>query len=230
MDFNKQQFRLSKQQPIDRKNSVADRRSCRDFAKLFLLPHFAFQESFLRFCEDAPGNRISAINRVFPIPDYKMSLFEDDQYEYTDTFFVFFKRENLPAAEAVKKAIAELGDRFEFGKIAFREDQFESMAILSPQDFSAVDIVLDLNADVTTQIEELIVEFRALTLTGDDRDKLSVFKECNARFDLFHFEKKVSGNSDPDAFIDPGGLLIVLEKLRSLCDGVGLDPQSQMLL
>jgi len=159
-----------------------------------------------------------------------MSLFENDQYEYTDTFFVFFKRENLPPAESVKAAIAELGDRYEFGKIGFREDQFESMSILSPQDFSAVDIVLDPNADVRTQIEELVTEFRALTLTGDDRDKLGRFKECDARFDLFHFEKKVTGNNDPDAFIDPGGLLIVLEKLRSLCDGVGLDPQSQMLL
>lgn len=159
-----------------------------------------------------------------------MSLFENDQYEYTDTFFVFFKRENLPNAETVKAAIAELGDRYQFGKIAFREEQFESMTILSPQDFSAVDIVMDPNADVPTQIEELITEFRTLTLTGDDRDKLSRFKECNTRFDLFHFEQKVSGNTDPDAFIDPGGLLIVLEKLRSLCDGVGLDPQSQMLL
>lgn len=160
----------------------------------------------------------------------KMSLFENDQYEYTDTFFVFFKSENLPPAESVKAAIAELGDRFEFGKITFREEQFEAMSILSPQDFSAVDIVMDPNADVVGQVEELIAEFRTLTLTGDDRDKLARFKECNARFDLFHFEKKVSGNSDPDAFIDPGGLLIVLEKLRSLCDGVGLDPQSQMLL
>ena len=159
-----------------------------------------------------------------------MSLFENDQYEYTDTFFVFFKRENLPNAETVKAAIAELGDRYQFGKIAFREEQFESMTIISPQDFSAVDIVMDPNADVPTQIEELITEFRTLTLTGDDRDKLSRFKECNTRFDLFHFEQKVSGNTDPDAFIDPGGLLIVLEKLRSLCDGVGLDPQSQMLL
>ena len=159
-----------------------------------------------------------------------MSLFEDNQYEYSDTFFVFFKRENLPEAEKVKAAIAELGDRYEFGKIAFREEQFESMTILSPQDCSAVDIVLDLNTEVTTQIAELESEFRTLTLTGDDRDKLSRFKECDARFDLFHFEKKMGGNDEPDAFIDPGGLLIVLEKLRSLCDGVGPDPQSQMLL
>jgi len=159
-----------------------------------------------------------------------MSLFENEQYEYTDTFFVFFKRENLPKASAVKNAIAELGDRYQFGQVAFREEQFESMTVLSPQDFSAMDIVLDLNTEVTTQVEELATEFRTITLTGDDRSKLERFKSCDSRFDLFHFEKQVKDNQDPDAFIDPGGLLIILEKLRGLCDGVGLDPQSQMLL
>lgn len=158
-----------------------------------------------------------------------MSLFENEQYEYTDTFFVFFDRENLPQPDAVKAAITELGSRYEFGDMAFRGDQFESMTILSPQDFSAIDIVLDLNTEVTTQIDELATEFRSLTLNGDDREKLTKFKTMNSRFDLFHFEKKFDGE-EPDAFIDPGGLLIVLEKLRSLCDGVGLDPQSQMLL
>lgn len=159
-----------------------------------------------------------------------MSLFENSEYEYTDTFFVFFKRENLPSIEVLKSAFADLGDRFQASKIAEKEGDFESMTVLSPQDFSAMDIVLDLNAEVTTQIEELVGEFRTQTLTGDDRDKLQIFKQCDVRFDLFHFERQVKGNDDPDAFIDPGGLLIVLEKLRSICNGVGLDPQSQMLL
>ncbi len=159
-----------------------------------------------------------------------MSLFENEQYEYTDTFFVFFKRENLPKASAVTKAIEELGDRYEFGKMNFREDDFESLTILSPQDFSAMDIVLDLKAEVRSQIDDLASEFRTITLSGDDREKLSLFKECDSRFDLFHFEKKVNENQGPDAFIDPGGLLIVLDKLKALCGGVGLDPQSQMLL
>ena len=158
-----------------------------------------------------------------------MSLFENENYEYTDTFFVFFKRENLPTASAVEAAIQELGSRYDFGKVAYRQDQFESMTILSPQDFSAMDIVLDLNTEVASQVEELANEFRSVTLEGDDLAKLEKFKTLDSRFDLFHFEKKVAGG-EPDAFIDPGGLLIILEKLRSLCDGVGLDPQSQMLL
>lgn len=159
-----------------------------------------------------------------------MSLFENEKYQYTDTFFVFFRREQLPTAKQIEAALKELGKRYEIEKISLREDDFESATVLSPQDFSAMDIVLDLNAEVTTQIEQLVEEFRAVTLTGDDREKLQLFKKCDARFDLFHFEQQVSGATEPDAFIDPGGLLILLEKIRELCGGVGLDPQSQMLL
>ena len=159
-----------------------------------------------------------------------MSLFEDPQFEYTDTFFVFFKRENLPVAALVESSIDSLGDRYQPKNLALKEGAFESMTVLSPLDYSAVDIVLDLNTEVATQIDEIQNEFRALTLSGDDRSRLEDLKDCDARFDLFHFEKLVSGNNDPDAFIDPGGLLIVLEKLRDMCSGVGVDPQSQMLL
>jgi hypothetical protein len=143
---------------------------------------------------------------------------------------VFFQRDKLPTAAAIEAGLKELGERYEVRKVSLREEQFESATVISPQDFSAMDIVLDLNAEVKTQIEQIVDEFRSLTLTGDDREKLQTFKKCDARFDLFHFEQQVSGSSDPDAFIDPGGLLIVLEKIRELCGGVGLDPQSQMLL
>ncbi len=159
-----------------------------------------------------------------------MSLFENPQYEYTDTFFVFFNRENLPAAKLLETSIGGLGSRYQPQNLSLKEDRFESLTVLSPIDYSAVDIVLDLNVEVESQIEEIDSEFRAMTLSGDDREKLSLLKKCDARFDLFHFEQLVSGNDDPDAFIDPGGLLIVLEKLRDLCSGIGVDPQSQMLL
>ncbi len=159
-----------------------------------------------------------------------MSLFENTQYEYTDTFFVFFRQENLPAADIIERAIADLGNRYEPKGLSLKEERFESMTVLAPLDFSAIDIVLDLNTEIASQIEEISGEFRTLTLTGDDQTRLDELTQCDARFDLFHFERLVSGNSDPDAFIDPGGLLIVLEKLRELCSGVGVDPQSQMLL
>ena len=36
--------------------------------------------------------------------------------------------------------------------------------------------------------------------------------------------------SDPDDFMDPGALLVVLEQIASLCDGIVVDPQANALL
>ena len=82
--------------------------------------------------------------------------------------------------------------------------------------------------EVTNQIEELKTEFRSVTLAGDDMEKLKQISECDARFDIFHFEQcEFPGEEE---MLDPGGLLIVLETVARLCDGVGLDPQSQALM
>ena len=60
------------------------------------------------------------------------------------------------------------------------------------------------------------------------RDRTKV-QECDARFDIFFFEQVTDGTSG-DEFLDPGGLLLVMEKLASVCDGIGLDPQSNALM
>ena len=94
-----------------------------------------------------------------------------------------------------------------------------------------MDIAFVTGDEVVEQIQNLILEFRTMTLTGDDREKLENFQQCTARFDVFHFEEQSneSGNS-PVEMIDPGGLLLVIEKLAALTGGVALDPQSQTLL
>jgi len=71
-------------------------------------------------------------------------------------------------------------------------------------------------------------EFKTMTLVGDEGKKLSLLSKCDARFDIFHFEQ-IDGQTD-DAYLDPGGLLLVMQKLSELSGGVALDPQSHSLL
>jgi hypothetical protein len=156
-----------------------------------------------------------------------MSLFEDERYEFQDTFFVFFKKENRPAAKAIEQAINDLGSRFQLANITDVEQSFESAMVHAPHDRSAMDIIVIEGDEVTAQIQELLAEFRTMTLTGDDRDKLTGVEGCDARLDIFHFGQKSGAEDD---FLDPGGLLLVLGKLAGLCDGIALDPQSQVLL
>lgn len=157
-----------------------------------------------------------------------MSLFEDNSYQYRDTYFVFFQRENCPDSGSIESALAELGSRYRTMKRSENDGEFESLTFVSPYDFSAMDIVLVQGDEVQSQIGELMDEFKTMTLTGEESGKLSKLDQCNARFDIFHFEQVASG--EEDEFLDPGGLLLVMEKLSGLCQGIALDPQSHSLL
>ena len=157
-----------------------------------------------------------------------MSLFEDSRYQYRDTFFVFFEKQKRPSLDKVESTLAELGTRYKTIKSTEKDGEFESLTFVSPYDFSAMDIAVVEGEEVQTQINELMDEFKTMTLTGDDSTKLMLLNNCTARFDIFHFEQVDGANEDE--FLDPGGLLLVMEKLSELCEGVALDPQSQSLM
>ena len=158
-----------------------------------------------------------------------MSLFEDEQYQYCDTFFVYFKAQNRPSLQEIEKALSTGGETRELSDAKSESDgSFKSITVRSPHDSSAMDIAFVGGEEVSEQVEELMTEFRQISLVGEDFDKLQQIKTADARLDVFQFER-VSESSEPD-MIDPGGLFLVLEKLNRICDGVGLDPQSKSLI
>lgn len=157
-----------------------------------------------------------------------MGLFGDSRYEYRDTFFVLFKKENRPSSDKIQSCLAELGPKYETLDLKATEDELESITVRSPNDRSAMDITFVEGDEVKNQIDELLNEFRTITLAGDDVKKLQRINEFDARFDIYHFEQcEASGEGE---MLDPGGLLIVMETIAQLCDGVGIDPQSQALM
>ncbi len=156
-----------------------------------------------------------------------MSLFEDSSYDYRDTFFVHFQIENRPSVSAIETTITSLGSKYELLNLKEEDGQFVSATIKSPQDNSAMDISLVQGEEVLEQVKDLIIEFRTITLVGDDQAKLKILTECDARLDIYHFEQTSGGEDD---MLDPGGLLLVMEKLAEVTQGVGLDPQSNSLL
>ena len=158
-----------------------------------------------------------------------MSLFSDSRYQYRETYFVLFAKDNLPSAEAIQKSLASLGSKYETVDVRLIDNRLESLTVKSPYDFSAMDITYTEGEEVTTQIQGLQEDMRTMTLSGDELKKLSRLKDCDARFDIFHFEEVAAADAE-DAFLDPGGLLLVLENLANLCHGVSIDPQSQTIL
>ncbi len=159
-----------------------------------------------------------------------MSLFEDDGYQYRDTFFVLFKDSNRPNTNQIRNSLEELGGRYEIININENESGFDSVTVKSPYDFSAMDIVYVSGDEVRGQVAELMEEFRNITLMGDEAAKLKRLKECNARFDVYHFEQSgATAGGGEEEFLDPGGLLLVMEKLTEISNGIGIDPQSMSL-
>lgn len=159
-----------------------------------------------------------------------MSLFEDSRYLYRDTLFVFFNQENRPDFSVLQQLFRDLGNKFEVSDAVSDGQKFESVTIRSPQDYSAMDIVYVRGQEVKDQVKQLIQDFRTVTLTGEDRQKLSLLEACDCRFDIFHFGEVTDSYEEEDEFLDPGGLLLLLERLAKITGGVSFDPQSHALL
>lgn len=162
-----------------------------------------------------------------------MSLFENDLYQWRETYFVLFAQATRPQADAVAKSLRQQDSHYEVTDVvANGAGQLESLTLRSPEDSSAMDITFVTGEEVTEQREELLNTLAKSTLGEGDRDKLNFLGECDSRFDIYHFEEAsfVGGEDDEDDPLDPGALLLVMECLAHLCRGVGVDPQSGSLM
>ena len=156
-----------------------------------------------------------------------MSLFENDLYQWRETYFVLFDEATRPQAADVARALTEQDGHFEVTNVdADDEGRLVSLTLRSPEDSSAMDITYVVGEEVAEQIDELLQKFAHVTLDDGEREKLNFLGECNARYDIFHFEESSFTDNEDEEILDPGALLLVIERLTALCRGVGVDPQS----
>jgi hypothetical protein len=162
-----------------------------------------------------------------------MSMFENEQYCWRETYFVLFDAARRPKLEVVQKALAELNDRFAVTNLAADDRGLaESLTVLAPDDFAALDVCYVDGDEVAEQMAALAEELDL----GDDPTQTSSrrqrLRRYNARFDVLHFEQVVDLEADEesDGMFDPTALLIVLEALAKLTDGIAVDPQAGTIL
>jgi len=161
-----------------------------------------------------------------------MSMFQDESYDWRDTYFVLFESVNRPQLDDVKRMVEQLNPRYEISNLhADSQGRFESLTIRSPADFTAIDVSF-LNGDEVTEHRDAFLK----ELATEDRDELEQekwerFARCDARFDVMHFEQVIEADEEePDAMVDPGALINVIDALVDITHGVGIDPQSGMLM
>ncbi len=162
-----------------------------------------------------------------------MSTFERDEYKWRETYFVLFDSSRRPTLAQIESTLRQLSERFGLSNASADEDgRFESLTVMSPDDYAALDISYEAGEEVREQLETLIDEFKQGPLDAEERRKLERLKDFDAKLDLLHFEEKSDDGADDefDEMLDPSALLIVLDALVELTDGVGVDPQSGTLL
>jgi hypothetical protein len=157
-----------------------------------------------------------------------VSLFENNLYEWRETYFVLFENEKRPLADALATALQQLGIGYIIDNLQANEaGAFEALTLHSPLDNAAMDITYIEGDEVVEQVRDLVRDMREASLTAEERAKATRLASANARFDVFHFEHLAEpGQEDDDEAMDPGSLLLVLERLADLTQGVCIDPQT----
>jgi len=167
-----------------------------------------------------------------------MSTFERDEFKWRETYFVMFDSSRRPSLKKVERVLQGLSDRFELTNAVADEDgRFESVTVLSPDDYAALDISYETGEEVVEQGAALYEELKSSATDAEERAKLNRLPKLDARFDLLHFEQVTNGEAgvggaedELDEMLDPSALLIVLDALVELTKGVGVDPQSGTVL
>jgi hypothetical protein len=158
-----------------------------------------------------------------------MSLFDDPNYRWRDTFLVLFDDEQRPTVELALSAIQQIG-KFEVRNSSESESQhIESITITSNVDLTGLEILYVAGADVVEETEALVVELTEDAMLLGQENALVQLSAANARFDILHFEKITENSNEPsddDELMDPGSLLTVTAALADLVNGVAVDPSS----
>ncbi len=149
-----------------------------------------------------------------------------DNYEWRETYFILFPASKRPSLAAMEKALKKLGGRVELtNQSADDQGRFESLMLLSPEDYAAVEINYEAGEAVELQKAELAQQFQE----SADANQLKRLLKSDGRLDLMHFERvaDVADDQDePDEMLDPTCLLMAVDALVALTDGIAIDPAS----
>ena len=159
-----------------------------------------------------------------------MSMFEDSRYRWRETYFVLFPAKKRPTLNSVTKMLSALNKRFELTNLnADDEGNIDSLTLISPDDFAALDICYTAGAEVLEQSVSLIDDLKKMGVEGPPPVPWEQIKKYDGRFDVLHFEQIAEGaddDSEDDEMLDPSALLVVLAALARHTGGIALDPQA----
>lgn len=163
-----------------------------------------------------------------------MSTFEDNRYRWRETYFVLFDAKRLPKMSSVTKALMALNNRFQIiNPTADSHGRIDSLTLISPDDFAAMDICYTSGAEVLEQGAALVDDLKKGGADNPPPIPWEQIKKYDGRFDVLHFEQvpeEDEEEAEEEGMLDPSALLVVLGALAELTGGVAVDPQAGTFL
>jgi hypothetical protein len=162
-----------------------------------------------------------------------MSLFENNQYRWRETYFVLFESSRRPSLASVETLLSELSDQYLLTNLNANDAGLvESLTLVSPDDCSALDICYTSGAEVLEQGADMAQELQPADCVPGRPTISQQIQQCDARFDVLHFEQvpELIEEDEDEEMVDPGALLLVLAALARVTDGIAVDPQTGSLL
>lgn len=161
-----------------------------------------------------------------------MSMFEDNRYRWRETYFVLFDAKDRPKLSSVTKAISALSKRFQLTNLnADDEGRIDSLTVLAPDDFAALDICYTGGDEVLEQGVALVADLKKMGSDMEPPVPWERIERYDGRFDVLHFEQVAEDeDGEDDGMLDPSALLVVLGALAELTNGVAVDPQAGTFL
>ncbi len=154
-----------------------------------------------------------------------------DGYRWRETYFVWFPIAHRPLLSQVVAEIRLLGEHYELVSTEQNQlGQIESLVVRSPDDHAALEIDFATGDDILLDAINTADELRPTE--ASDSERIEQLRHCDARFELMHFEQVYSGETEEDSeeMFDPAALVLVLDALVRLTQGIGVDPQSGIIM
>lgn len=160
-----------------------------------------------------------------------MSLFDNNLYQWRETYFVYFHAKDRPKLETVEKALKKSEQRLELENATADDDGYlEGITIYAHDSNAAMDIAFLSDEEVAEACEKMVGEMTGDAGVLEDPEKLAKLDGCDARLEVMHFEEMVDfpalDEDELDEMLEPMALLSVLGAIESTCHGVAVDPQS----
>lgn len=139
-----------------------------------------------------------------------MSMFEDSRYRWRETYFVLFDAEKRPKLTGVTKVLAALNKHFQLtNQNADSEGLVDSVTLISPDDYAALDICYTSGPEVLEQGASLVDDLKKTGADVPPPIPWEQIKKYDGRFDVLHFEQvpeDVEDGAEEDGMLDPSAV------------------------